>query len=90
MHEMARFMTNRAPGPHASARMSAPSPGVRGAEDATSAASVREIVDAMNAGSADRAFCAYDEVENAGSCVFLDRADYFCETLDIVVEKSDA
>ena len=31
----------------------------------------------MNAGSADRAFCAYDEVENAGSCVFLDRADYF-------------
>lgn len=63
---------------------------VRGAEDATSAASVREIVDAMNAGSADGAFCAYDEVENAGSCVFLDRADYFYETLDIVVEKSDA
>ena len=63
---------------------------VRGAEDATSAASVREIVDAMNARSADRAFCSYDEVENAGSCVFLDRADYFCETLDIVVEKSDA
>jgi hypothetical protein len=34
MHEMVRFMTNRAPGPHASARVSAPAPKIRAAEDA--------------------------------------------------------
>lgn len=48
MHEMARFMTNRAPGPHTSARMSAPSPAVRGAEDAEALArSMRSVTPAM-------------------------------------------
>lgn len=48
MHEMARFMTNRAPGPHTSARMSAPSPTVRGAEDAEALArSMRSVTPAM-------------------------------------------
>lgn len=63
---------------------------VRGVRDATTSESAMEIVNAINADSAVGApFCAYDEVENAGSCVFLDRADYFFETLNICAEQAD-
>jgi len=66
---------------------------VRGANDATTRESAYEIVDALNAGSksapGEPPFCAYDEVDRAGSCVFLDRADYFYETLNVCVEYAE-
>ena len=63
---------------------------IRGERDAVTQSSAREIVDAINAESSQGApFCAYDEIENAGSCAFLDRGDYFFETLNICVEKAD-
>jgi len=63
---------------------------VRGSRDAVSAASARRLADAINAeSSAGAPFCAYDEVDGAGSCVFLDRADYFYETLNTCVEAAE-
>lgn len=62
MHEMARFMTNRAPGPHTSARMSAPSPTVRGAEDAEALArSMRSVTPAMPTRRDDDDFTPFAE-----------------------------
>jgi len=63
---------------------------VRGSRDAVSSAAARRLVDAINAeSSAGAPFCAYDEVDGAGSCVFLDRADYFYETLNTCVEAAE-
>lgn len=63
---------------------------VRGDRDAASRESAKELVDAINADSGVGApFCAYDEISSAGSCAFLDRADYFFETLNICVEQAD-
>ena len=61
---------------------------VRGANDAVSESSAKEIVNAINANDGEP-FCAYDEVSNAGSCVFLDRGDYFYESLNVCVELAE-
>ena len=61
---------------------------VRGASDAVSESSAKEIVNAINTNDGEP-FCAYDEVSNAGSCVFLDRGDYFYESLNVCVELAE-
>jgi proline iminopeptidase len=64
---------------------------VRGEFDAVRETSAREIVDAVNADANQGApFCAYDDVPNAASCVFLDRGDYFFETLNVCVETAES
>lgn len=64
---------------------------VRGEFDAVSASSARALADAINADVTSASnFCAYDEVQGAASCVFLDRGDYFFERLNADAEANDA